>query len=465
MSDTATRDDVIQRVMDQVKAVTADLSEAQRAQSEAIARTVATEMIDAKMAESLARDYRAEPDPESDAALRGTVYGRLGMSMADVELVHDVIESSRAVDPRGRGVSEVTRNIVAASRAKRAMDTAESGFGAELVADAVYVPKLWDVARADYGAVLNLVEQRQMGGPVEKQPVLGNVPDMILAGETTGAIGSASEYGTQKVASSEITLTAQKLLAHYNYSGEMVEDSIVPFVGVLNRGLALTMARTADKLLLNGDTTNAGTGNINEDDANPDDTKYFLAADGIRHAFLVDNTANAVDASASLTYEKIVNLPTLMIDRTRDMHWGRPASAAGLVYFCNPELEDEVLTLPELMTYQQFGMNATVFAAGAPLNSEFVRIGRNPMISTIAIKQTAADGKVDTADNGTKGTIIALNPAGLIWGVRRQAMIETERRPGTDQWRIILSTRVAVGRYTPTGAASGIEWTAGLYNI
>lgn len=465
MSDTATRSDVIQNILDKVAAVTADLSDAQRAQVEETARRVASEVIDTKMAGELARDYRREPDPEDDAVLRGTVYGRLGLSLSDVELVHDIIESGRAVDPRLKGATEQTRGIVAAARSKRSMDTAESGFGAELVPDAMYVPRLWDVARQDYGTVLNLVEQRAMTGPVEKQPVLGNVPDMIYVGETTGSIQGATEYGTQKVASNEISLTASKLIAHYNYSGELVEDSIVPFIGVLNRGLALTMARTADKLLLNGDNTNAATGNINSDDADPADTNYYLAQDGIRHAFLVDNTANGVDASGSLTWEKIVNLPTLMIDRSRDMHWGRPATQNGLVYLCNPELEDDVLTLPELMTAQQFGMSASVFQAGAPLNSEFVRIGRNPMISTIALKLTASDGKVDAADNGTKGTIVCLNPSGLIWGVRRQAMIETERRPGTDQWRIILSTRVAVGRYTPTGAASGIEWAAGLYDI
>jgi len=231
---------------------------------------------------------------------------------------------------------------------------------------------------------------------------------------------------------------------------------------LLSRAMAYTLAKTGDKLVINGDTTNAGTGNINEDDADPADTSYFLAADGVRHAFLVDNTGNAVDASAALTYEKIVNLPTLMIDRTRDMHWGRDGR---VVYLCNPELEDNILTLSELMTADTFGAQATVFQAGAPLNGEFVKIGRHPVISTIAIKQTAADGKVDTADNGTKGTIICLNPAGLLWGVRRQAMIETERKPGTDQWRIILSTRVALGRYSPTGAASGIEWCSGLYNI
>jgi hypothetical protein len=39
-----------------------------------------------------------------------------------------------------------------------------------------------------------------------------------------------------------------------------------------------------EALILNGDTTNAGTGNINSDDADPADTNYYLGANGLRKA-------------------------------------------------------------------------------------------------------------------------------------------------------------------------------------
>jgi HK97 family phage major capsid protein len=456
--------DILARTEAMVTDQTTRAADAIRAGVEEQVRALITQQVAAELdAQAKARKYRPEGP---DRRLDGTIYGQLGLTLGDVELIHDILSAGKVADPRLDGPKEVTRNIVTAARQQRAMDTAESGFGAQLVPDVEYIPQIWDVARQQYGYVLGLVEERAMTGPTEKAPVLGNVPDMIYVGETTSAIGSATEYPTQKVATNEVTLTAVKLLAHYNYSGEMVEDSIVPFVGLLNRAFAMTLAATSDKLLVNGDTTNAASGNINSDNADPADTMYYLAADGIRHAALVDNTANAVDASASLTYEKLVNLPTLMIDRARDMHWGRPANPNQLVYLCNPELEDDILTLSELMTVDQAGAAlATVTRGLPPLNGELVRIGRNPMVSTIAIKQTAADGKVDAADDGTKGQIICFNPTGLLWGIKRVAQVEVERRPGTDQWRLILSTRVAVGRYSPTGAASGIEWASVLYNI
>ncbi len=39
------------------------------------------------------------------------------------------------------------------------------------------------------------------------------------------------------------------------------------------------------------------------------------------------------------------------------------------------------------------------------------------------------------------------------------------RLPETDQTRIVYSLRLGLGRYSPTGAASGIEAADVLYNI
>jgi hypothetical protein len=43
--------------------------------------------------------------------------------------------------------------------------------------------------------------------------------------------------------------------------------------------------------------------------------------------------------------------------------------------------------------------------------------------------------------------------------------VETERLPASDQTRLVLSLRLGLGRFTPSGASSGIRSTAGLYNI
>ena len=79
---------------------------------------------------------------------------------------------------------------------------------------------------------------------------------------------------------------------------------------------------------------------------------------------------------------------------------------------------------------------------------------------------TEADGKISTTPgNNTLGQIVCFNPDGFLWGVRREAMFEVEREARYDMWAIVLSTRIAFARYTPTGAASGIEAAAVLYAI
>jgi len=71
----------------------------------------------------------------------------------------------------------------------------------------------------------------------------------------------------------------------------------------------------------------------------------------------------------------------------------------------------------------------------------------------------------NTGANNTKGQVVAFNRRGCVLGWRRMVQLETERLPATDQTRIVYSLRNGFGRFTPTGAASGIKWTAAHRNI
>jgi len=457
MADNTTdREALIQEIAEKVKATSGETMTAEQ-------ETWVRGIVKAEL-ESGGRGYRPQPTVKDEDMLQGTVYGRLGMTIGDVEMVYDLLNASEGKVRGARGPNDATRRLVETVREQRALDTAESGFGDQLVPDAIYVPEIWDSARENYSRIGGLIESRTMQGPVEKHPVLASVPDMIYVGETADAISSASAYGTQKPGSNEVTLTAKKFIAHYNYSGEMVEDSIVPFVPLLRTSAGMAQGKLMDKLALNGDTTNAGTGNINLDDADPTDTNYYLAADGIRHAALVDNTGNATNHSAAaLTWEAMVKLPTLALDRTYDTHWGRPEDSNNWVYVVTPELDNDILGLSEV-TDQMANMGRQ--PEYTSLNGELCRIAGNPVISTIAMGLTEADGKIsDTAGNNTLGQIVGFNPLGLMWGVKRNVTFEIEREARYDMWAIVMSTRVALGRFTPTGAASGIEWATVLYNI
>jgi hypothetical protein len=448
---------------------------------------------------------------QTETQLVGTKYARWGLSVSDVEFLHDLMTAQTGMARKGGGVhpgpsEELTRTFSSISAARylsadkiqamdkraiddlfpripvaefhgkdralaragkyeltaayqtaiRAMDTAESGFGSQLIG-AQYVHDLWDAPRK-LGRVFPLIDSFEMTDPTAYLPVEVDIPEMLFVSENTA--NNSSEYTTTKTGSQRVQVDAKKFIIHQMWSGEMEEDSIIPFVPFLRRQAALSVAHYADSLVLNGDTTNAGTGNINLDDADPADTKHYLAFDGIRHAALVDNTGNAVDVAGAITLSQLNNLRALMIDSTRLVDWGHPTNSDDLVYVSDPFTADKVAMFDEYLTVDKYGPQATVF------NGEAGRILGHRHISTIAMSKTEADGKVSTtANNNTKGQVAALNTRGYKVGWRRRVMVETERLPGRDQTRIVYSLRLGLGRFTPTGAASGIESTAVAYDI
>lgn len=486
-----------------------DQSIAERTSDEKLTELIRGIFDDLSKDEEFVRKLRFGQGP-AERQLVGTKYARWGLSVADVEFLYDLQNSLRGM-PTKRGIhpgpsEELTRTFEAISaarylsadqvrdidrraiddlfpripltefhgpdkelaragkfeltgayqRAIRAMDTAESGYGSQLIG-AQYVGELWEAPRK-LGRVFPLIEAFEMTDPTAYLPVEVDIPEMLYVSESTA--NNSSNYSTVKTGSQRVQVDAKKFVIHQMWSGEMQEDSIIPFVPFLRRQAALSVAHYADSLVLNGDTTNAATGNINLDDADPADTKHYLAFDGIRHACLVDNTGNAVDAAGALTYNQLVGLRGKMLDLTNKVDWGHPVDPSDLVYLADPETADKASLLDEVLTVDKYGQNATV------LNGELFRVGQNPFVSTIAMSKTEADGKVSTTGgNNIKGQVTAFNRRGFKVGWRRRVMVETERLPGSDQWRVVYSMRLGFGRFTPTGAASGIEAAATLYDI
>jgi hypothetical protein len=474
-------------------------------------RQLVTEVVDGlKDDEEFVRKIRFGAAP-TDTQLVGTKYARWGLNLGDVEFLFDLMSAQRGTARRNGGMhpgpsEELTRTFESISaarylgadkiqamdkralddlfprvplsefhgpdrelarsgkfeltgayqRAIRAMDTAESGFGSQLVG-AQYVGELWDAPRK-LGRIFPLIDSFEMTDPTAYLPVEVDIPEMLFVSENTA--NNSSDYTTVKTGSQRVQVDAKKFIIHQMWSGEMEEDSIIPFVPFLRRQAALSVAHYADSLVLNGDTTNAGTGNINLDDADPADTKHYLAFDGVRHAALVDNTSNGADVAGAITLSQLNNLRALMIDSARLVDWGHPTSSDDLVFASDPFTADKIAMFDEYLTADKYGPAATVF------NGEAGRILGHRHISTIAISKTEADGKVSTTGgNNTKGQVVALNRRGFKVGWRRRVMVETERLPGRDQTRIVYSMRMGFGRFTPTGAASGIEAAAVAYNI
>lgn len=450
--DTVTRD-----ILDKVTALTGTLSDQQRAQVKQIIEDTVDERVAAKL-----EDSKYKPAPEPGSVLAGTRYARLGLSEIDVQMAHGILSHARQIGISRNGPSEELANVVGAIQERvaaddkvheRAMDTSDT----TAVIGVQYVSEIWRASMQD-AIVAPLLRSFPMKAKQAYIPVFGAPPVPVAYDESTA--DDSADYDAQDMPFARVLTTAYKFGLHQKWSGEIEEESIIPFVSVIRERQQASLAIFTDDQVVNADTTIAATGNINSDDAQLASNDYRVKFDGIRKVALVDNTANKTDASGTLTYAKITGLRTLCVDRARKVAWGHPGNPREFVFLVNPEGYESVGNLTELLTVDKYGQNATV------LSGEVASIGRNPLLVTMAMPATEADGKVSaTAGNNTKNQILGFNVNAASLGYLRQITVETYRVPQRDQNGIILFYRVGLARYSPTGAASAAEWAAALYNF
>jgi HK97 family phage major capsid protein len=403
-----------------------------------------------------------------DANTAGSKFA--GMPSGDVQMLHDIMKSAR--HQTGIGPSEELTNAVEAVSkryikaypaslgavpfTKATQNEGAAGFGQELVG-VQYVSELWDAARQD-SRVFGLLDTFEMIHPSAFLPVVADLPEPILSGENTTE--NSFLAGTGRVGSNRVSVTAKKMLINQIWTYELEEDAIIPFLPFIRAQVAASLAFFSDSVILNGDTTNAATGNINSDDADPADDKFFLAFDGLRHIGLVDNTANQTNAAGAISLAQLAGLKGKMIDSTNKIDWGHPVRSQDVIYVCDPQTADAIAQLDQVVTVDKFGPQAGV------LVGQVGNVLGCPIISTMAMGLTEADGKISaTAANNTKGQLIAFNRNAFKVGIRKAVTLELERMPGMQQSRLVACFRLGFGRYAPSGSASSIEASAVLFNI
>ena len=344
--------------------------------------------------------------------------------------------------------------VLDAIKNQRAMDTAETGYGLELVG-AQYVRDLWTAAR-NMDSIVGDIRTIPMTDPTVYVPIDGDLPEMLFVGESTSA--SATAYDTSKTASSRVTLTAKKFTIQQIWSGEMEEDSIIAFTPFLREKLNMSAALHLGSAYYNGDTTNAGTGNINLDDANPADTKHYLAWNGIRYYWITTATGQGKSMAATLDPHEIdvargkLNGADDDVDNAiKNINWGQDPRNLRLVADWDTYMA--MLDIDDVRTVDKYGPQATV------ITGELASYRGIPIISPSYATKTEADFKCSTTEaSNTKGQITVFAPQGWLGGVRREVQLFFDRIQRTDQFLFELYTRRAFTRF-------GGNVAAGIGNI
>lgn len=270
---------------------------------------------------------------------------------------------------------------------------------------------------------------------------------------TQGQPTTPSDASTNKA-----TLTSTELITEQQWTYTLDEDSIIALMPLMRAEITRSGAEIIDDFIINADSTDAATGNINLDDANPPDDSFYLSSgqDGLRHAWLVDNTAQGVNAGGdALADADIVNALGLM-----DKYAANPSDlviVSDVQSYLKGFLSSAAGTPgANLLTLDKFGPNAIV------LTGQVAAYRGIPVITSAQHRLAEADGKLSTtAASNTLGSLTIFNR--LFWkkGFKRQLMIEMDRDIRSRMMIMVTSMRLAVAART----RSSQQHTAGVRNI
>lgn len=272
--------------------------------------------------------------------------------------------------------------------------------------------------------------------------------------------------GTQNTATTasntsvgKVTLTATELVTEQGWSYTLDEDSIIALMPSVRARLAQSGAEIIDDFALNADSTNAATGNINLDDADPSDDAYYLSdgQDGVRHLWIVDNTSQGVNAGGDALTDAditslLVKLGKYAVDPAQNV------MVCDVSTYLNGFLATGSGKPGEYVsTIDKFGPSA-IIATG-----QIAAYRGIPIVISASHRLTEADGKLSTTTgNNTLGSISVMNRRMWYAGFRRNLLVEVDRDIQKRQIIMVTSLRPAVAAW---GTRSTATHTAGIRNI
>ena len=278
-------------------------------------------------------------------------------------------------------------------------------------------------------------------------PLESTDPTFYKMAQTTG-LASATDHApaatvtSSKVGTAQDSLTLVKMGARTLYSGEMEEDSMVPWVPNLMRQLETAGMEQFEGAIIDGDTASGASANVNDIAGTPAGTEYFMLVNGPRKLALVTNTANS-RSGGSLDVTDVLETFKLMGNAGKNAM----QNPRNTILIPDPWVYWKMLDLPEVKTRD-------VSVAPTIENGELVALYNHPIYpgwnswrssyvnTSYEYKQNSA-GKVDvdTAANNLYGSLLAMRLDQWLLGYRRRMTIETTRFPESDSTQIVAQMR------------------------
>jgi len=255
------------------------------------------------------------------------------------------------------------------------------------------------------------------------------------SGRPTASV-TASQAGTGNK-----SITLAKMGARTVWSGELEEDSLIPFVSQLRSQLVKAGAEQLEYAIIDGDTATTASTNINDIAGSPAATDLFLLFNGFRKSCLVTTTANS---RAGGTLDENDFLETVKLMGTGGMN-GADVSKVAFIQDANVRWKS--LAIATVKTRDVFS-NPTV--ENGALNG----IWGYPVFTSYnmhyksSVRKANTSGKIDqdTTTNNTTGSILAVRWDQWTLAYRRRMTMEISRFPESDANQIVCLMRLGLAQ-------------------
>ncbi len=456
-----------------------DAADAAKKQADADLQAKIEAGVAAKMAERDAQDVAARrlPGWATGDAPNQTQFGNVSkfdnLDADDLSLLAGLLSAAKGAN-KGPGPSEDLRKALAIritektgdgerqyGASKSAMKMAGvpmkaneingstlSNYGDEWIG-VTYSTQMWDKIRLGTpvaGKIPTVVIPQ--GSESIIIPLLGTSPTFYKVAQATDQAANPGRPNATitsgKMGTGNKTLTAQKLGAAVNYTGELEEDSLLPWVTELRNDLTNEAAEILDHLIIDGDTATGATTNINNIGGTPGSTDVYLLFDGMRKLALVTNTANSRSQGGVLDVQAFLNTVKLL-----GLGGRNAADKSKVGFIIDMWTNWKALDLAEVKTKDVWsaptlegGMLQNIYGYDVIVSANMHRANQD---ATYGLKANTA-GKVDlnTAANNVTGSVLAARWDQWRLGYKRRMSFEIQRDAISDSTLIVAVMRVGL---------------------
>lgn len=315
--------------------------------------------------------------------------------------------------------------------------TGSSHLGEDWVGTA-YSNQIWEKIRANANIVAKIPAVTIPDGfasnvfPLEStDPTWYEVAQASTTDDTLGVPGRTVTKGN--VVTDDTSITVKKMGASVNYSGEMTEDSLLPFVAQVRMQLEKSGSEMMEHVVIDGDTaTSSNINDIGGTTYSGAATSLFLHTNGFRKVGI----ANGRSAAGAFSVEDF--LATAKLLGVNGIGMSDPSQIAFIV---DPNTWFAAAQLPEAKDRNQTILNVS---GGFVQNAYTVPVIASwQMHYRQASRKANTAGKVDldTAGNNLYGAILAVRFDQWKLGYKRRMTMETTRYAKSDSWEITALAR------------------------